>query len=123
MNNGKLKLYLLYIFTFGIAYFYLKGQAKKLKGVENEQLTLSEEIPIDIDKLIEYLGSLENIVSTTNTISSIKIFVNNLSKIETDKVKKLGVKGLIKGKDYISFIFGDFSHLLKEELDKKISTK
>ena len=48
MNNGKLKLFLPYIFTFGIAFFYLKAQAKKLKGVENEQLTLSEEIPIDV---------------------------------------------------------------------------
>ncbi|MGL5640224.1 MAG: hypothetical protein ACRDCD_01010 [Mycoplasmoidaceae bacterium] len=122
MKDGKLKLYLLYIFTFGIAYFYLRNQAKKLKGVENDQLTLSEEIPIDVDKLIEYLGKEENIVSTSNTISSIKIFVRDLSKIETDKIKKLGVKGLIKGKDYISFIFGDFSHLLKSEIDKKITT-
>ena len=62
MNSGKLKLYLLYIVTFGIAYFQLKGQAKKLKGVENDHLTLSEDIPIDVDKLIEYLGSL----GTTN---------------------------------------------------------
>lgn len=122
MNKGKFKLYLIYIFTFGIAYFYLKNQAKKLKGVENDHLTLSEEIPIDVDKLIEYLGNKKNIISTTNTISSIKIFVNDLSKIDIDKVKKLGVKGLIKGKDYISFIFGDFSHLLKMEIDKKIST-
>ncbi|MGL4616743.1 MAG: hypothetical protein ACRCUM_00740 [Mycoplasmoidaceae bacterium] len=122
MKNGKIKLYLLYIFTFGLAYFYLKKQAKKLQGIENDKLTLSEEIPIDINKLIEYLGKEENIVSTSNTISSIKIFVKDISKIEIDKIKKLGVKGLIKGKDYISFLFGDFSHLLKAEIDKKITT-
>ena len=70
MNNGILKLYLLYIFAFGIVYFLLKGPAKRLKGVENEQLTLSEEIPIDVVKLIEYMGSRENNASTTNTSSS-----------------------------------------------------
>ena len=87
MNNGKVKLYLLYIFTFGMAYFSQKAPAKKLRDGEIEQLTLNEWIGIAADKLVECLGSLENVVSTTNTISSIKFMLIIYQKLKLSKLK------------------------------------
>ncbi|MGL4647712.1 MAG: hypothetical protein ACRCVI_03205 [Mycoplasmoidaceae bacterium] len=117
---SKFKLYLLYVCTFGIAYFYLKNKAKQIAHVENEELTLSDEIKINVDQLISALGTISNITNCDHTISAVKVYVKDLSIVNVDGIKKLGVKGVMKGKDYISFIVGDYSHLLKEKIIKLI---
>ncbi len=121
MNWEKFKIYLLHICTFGISFFYSKRKAKELINQENKELTLSDKIKIDVSELINLLGSKENIVDCTNTISAVKVFLKDTSIVKVDLIKKMGVKGIMKGKDYISFLFGDFSHLLKDEILKEIS--
>lgn len=110
-----------YIFTFGIGYFVVKNKAKKHANTVNEELTVTKKVMIDINKFVETLGGKENISNTTSSINSIKVFVNDIEKVNQDEIKKLGAKGTILSEGCITCLFGDFSQELSKEMNKTLN--
>lgn len=111
---SKLKIYLFYIFTFGIGYFILKSKAKKQANSTNDKLITTNKIPFELEDFFSALGGKNNIIKSSATISSIKIIVNNIELIKQDDLEKMGSKGQILSEDAITCLFGDFSQSLNE---------
>lgn len=120
---NKFLLWMFYIFTFGFGYLYLKNKAKKHANVINDELTVTKKVMIDIDKFIELLGGQKNIINTTSSINSIKVFVSDIEKINQDEIKKLGAKGTILSEGCITCLFGDFSQELSKQMNEKLNIK
>lgn len=119
----KWKIILFYIVTFGIGYFILKNKAKKMSKVENQELDISYDIPFDIERFLEEAGGKENIIKTEATISSLNIFYNKKIKelsINYDFINSLKPKGIMKYENKISILFGDFSKILSNEINKRL---
>ncbi|WP_031488905.1 PTS transporter subunit EIIB [Ureaplasma canigenitalium] len=114
------KIILLYIFTFGIAYFVLRAKAKKRAKMHNEQLSITEKLPFDINDFYSYVGMKDNILDVDATINTLKLQVKDKELINKDNLKKLGVKGILSNGQQISLVIGDFSLKLKEIIKKDI---
>lgn len=118
--TDKTKLRLYYIFTFGIGYLKAKKQAKIQATTVNEELTVSEKIPFDLNKLIELLGGLENITKVDATINSLKVNVKEIEKINQKEIKILGAKGTLLFEDGVTCLFGDYSKKLSELINEQL---
>ncbi|MDE5553483.1 MAG: PTS transporter subunit EIIB [Malacoplasma sp.] len=118
--KDKTKIRLYYIFTFGIGYLIAKKKAKQIANQVNSELTVSEKIPFDLDKLISLLGGKENITSVDATINSLKVSVKDIEKINQKEIKTLGAKGTILSEDSVTCLFGDYSKKLSEILNENI---
>lgn len=118
---NKFVLWMFYIFTFGFGYLYLKNKAKKHAIVVNDELIVTKKVMIDIEKFIVLLGGKENIINTSSSINSIKVFLNDVEKVNQDEIKKLGAKGTILSEGCITCLFGDFSQELSKEMNEKLN--
>lgn len=118
----KTKLIFLYVFTFGIAYFVIKAKAKKHATIVNNELTLSYDIPFEINDFYNSVGGKENITSAEANINSIKVFVKDIEKVSQDNIKKLGAKGSMLSENCITCLFGDYSKKLDEVLKMELNS-
>lgn len=122
----KWKLILFYIFTFGVGYFIVRKKAKEISKVENQELEISNNIPFNIDEFISNIGSSKNIEKVEATLSSLNVFykdkIKNLN-INYDYINSLKPKGIMKYEKKISFVFGDFSKKLCDEINKRIKNE
>ncbi|WP_412032502.1 hypothetical protein [Malacoplasma muris] len=117
---NKFSLWMFYIFTFGIGYIVLKNKAKKQATLTNTELTVTHTIPIDVNQFISYVGGIENITSTSASISSIKLNVNDTNIIDVDSIKKIGAKGVMLSDKCVTCLFGDFSKELSNKINSMI---
>ncbi|MDE5766942.1 MAG: PTS transporter subunit EIIB [Malacoplasma sp.] len=103
-----------YILTFGIGYLIAKRKAKKIATNVNTELTVSEKIPFEVNEIIEAIGGLENYISNTASLNSIKFNVKNIELVDKERIKKMGAKGVMMSDETVTCLFGDYS--------KKLST-
>ncbi len=71
-----------------------------------------------IEELIAAYGGKENISSTDACITRLRISVNDSSKVDQDKLKKLGAKAVIVSGNATQAIFGTQSDIYKNEMNK-----
>lgn len=107
-----------YVITLGIGYLIAKKKAKKIVETVNTELTVTKEIPFDVSNIIEAIGGIDNYVSNTATLNSIKIEVNDIELINKDKIKKMGAKGTILGDNNVTCLFGDYSKALSTMINE-----
>lgn len=103
-----------YIFTFGIGYLIAKRKAKKIVTNVNTELTISEKIPFEVTEIIEAIGGVQNYISNTASLNSIKFKVKNIELVDKERIKKMGAKGVMMSDENVTCLFGDYS--------KKLST-
>ncbi len=119
------------IITFSIFYFVIQSKIKKANQQSfdtnaeptsdtSKQLKRTEKIPFDVNKLIEYLGNKENILTVDASLSSLKVGVKEKEKVNQEEIKKLGSKGIMISGLKVSIVFGDVSIAVKEALEKKL---
>lgn len=119
----KIKTLLLIIFTLGWFKKYLDDKVETRNDKANDEqqtLKVNEKIPFDINKLIVALGTLENIVDVSSTLSSLKVKTKNIKQVNKDELKSLGCKGNLVSGNNLSLIFGDYSKTLSEAINKKL---
>lgn len=116
-KKTKIKVIFLNIITFG---YFQHCVNKKVKSQDKNEIKKSTKIPFNVDDLIIYLGTSENIKNIESSLNTLQVFFNDKSKIDINKIKTLGAKGTMFSKDKLSIVFGDFSDALKEEINKKI---
>lgn len=118
----KFYLILGYIFTFGILYFVLHKKAKKYALNSNSEFILSNKIPFKIEKFVNVLGGIENIVNVTNTISTISITIKNRKNVQEFEIKQFKPKSYMwNANGIITIVFGDFSTILAKNINQMLN--
>ena len=75
---------------------------------------------IEANKLVDYLGGKDNIISMEVNMSRFKVTVVDVSKVNKDAIQKLGAKGIVEIDNQLKIILGpNANQLLKYINDLK----
>lgn len=78
---------------------------------------------LEINKLIEYLGGKDNIVSSDYSLSRFVVTLRDVSKANKEAIQKLGAKGIVEIDNQLKIILGSNSKQLKKYIDELKSVK
>lgn len=73
---------------------------------------------LEINKLIEYLGGKDNIVSSDYSLSRFVVTLRDVSKANKEAIQKLGAKGIVEIDNQLKIILGSNSKQLKKYIDE-----
>ena len=73
---------------------------------------------LDFNKLVEYLGGKENIISTETNVSRFKVQLKDVSKANKEGIQKLGAKGIVEIDNQLKIVLGPESKQLKKYIDE-----
>ena len=73
---------------------------------------------LDFNKLVEYLGGKDNILSTQTNMSRFKVTLKDVSKANKEGIQKLGAKGIVEIDNQLKIILGSESKQLKKYIDE-----
>ena len=73
---------------------------------------------IDLNKLVEYLGGKENIISTESKLSRFIKKKKDTTKVDKESIQKLGAKGIVEINNQLKIILGPDSKQLKKYIDE-----
>lgn len=76
-----------------------------------------KDVQIDLNKLVEYLGGKDNIVSTETNLSRFKVTLKDVSLANKEAIQKLGAKGIVEIDNQLKIILGPESKQLKKYID------
>jgi phosphotransferase system IIB component len=77
---------------------------------------MSFKIDFDIQVLIKALGGKDNIISSTATISTLKINVKDNSSLNKETFAKFKITGFMKNANQIILVFGDNAQAINNAL-------
>jgi glucose-like phosphotransferase system IIB component len=72
---------------------------------------------LELNKLLEYLGGKDNIISTETNMSRFKVELKDVSKVDKEAIQKLGAKGIVEIDNTLKIILGPESKNLKKYID------
>ncbi len=72
---------------------------------------------LQMNKLVEYLGGKENILSTEVNLSRFKVTLKDVSIVNKDAIQKLGAKGIVEIDNQLKIILGPESKQLKKYIN------
>ena len=72
---------------------------------------------LEINKLIEYLGGKDNIVSSDYNLSRFIVTLRDISKVNKEAIQKMGAKGIVEIDNQLKIILGNNSKQLKKYID------
>ena len=55
-----------------------------------------KDVSIDLNKLVEYLGGKDNIISTETDMSRFKVELKDVTKANKEGIQKLGARGIVE---------------------------
>ena len=73
---------------------------------------------LQMNKLVEYLGGKENILSTEVNLSRFKVTLKDVSIVNKDAIQKLGAKGIVEIDNQLKIILGPESKQLKKYINE-----
>lgn len=73
---------------------------------------------LELNKLVEYLGGKENIISTETNMSRFNVTLKNVSLADKEAIKKMGAKGVVEIDNQLKIILGSDSKQLKKYIDE-----
>lgn len=73
---------------------------------------------LDFNKLVEYLGGKDNIISTETNLSRFKVVLKDVTKANKEGIQKLGAKGIVEIDNQLKIILGADSKQLKKYIDE-----
>lgn len=76
-----------------------------------------KDIHLEMNKLVEYLGGKENIISTETTLSRFKVTLKNVEIVNKEGIQRLGAKGIVEIDNQLKIILGPESKQLKRYID------
>lgn len=76
-----------------------------------------KDVHLELNKLVDYLGGKDNIVSTETNLSRFKVTLKDVSKANKDAITKLGAKGIVEIGNELKIILGPKSKQLKKYID------
>ena len=82
-----------------------------------------KDFAIEINKLIQYLGGKDNIVSSDYNLSRFVVTLRDITKVNKEAIQKLGAKGIVEIDNQLKIILGSNSKQLKKYIDELKSSK
>ena len=76
-----------------------------------------KDVHLELNKLVEYLGGKDNIVSSESNLSRFKVTLKDVSKANKEAITKLGAKGIVEIDNELKIILGPESKQLKKYID------
>ena len=76
-----------------------------------------KDVSIDLNKLVEYLGGKDNIISTETDMSRFKVELKDVTKANKEGIQKLGARGIVEIDNQLKIILGPDSKQLKKYID------
>lgn len=73
---------------------------------------------LQMNKLVEYLGGKDNIISTETNMSRFKVTLKDVSVVDKEAIQKLGAKGIVEIDNQLKIILGSESKQLKKYIDE-----
>ena len=73
---------------------------------------------VEANKLVDYLGGKDNIISTETNMSRFKVTLKDVSKANKEGIQKLGAKGIVEIDNQLKIILGSESKQLKKYIDE-----
>ena len=73
---------------------------------------------IDLNKLVEYLGGKDNIISTETDMSRFKVELKDVTKANKEVIQKLVSRGIVEIYNQLKIILGPDSKQLKKYIDE-----
>lgn len=73
-----------------------------------------KDFKIEINKLIQYLGGKDNIISADYHMSRLKVRVKDTSIVDKDAIQRLGAKGIVEVDDELKIILDSNSKNIKK---------
>ena len=71
-----------------------------------------KDVSIDLNKLVEYLGGKDNIISTETDMSRFKVELKDVTKANKEGIQKLGARGIVEIDNQLKIILGPDSKQL-----------
>ncbi len=72
---------------------------------------------LEINKLLEYLGGKDNIVSSEYNLSRFIVTLRDVAKVNKEAIQKLGAKGIVEIDNQLKIIPGSNSKQLKKYIN------
>lgn len=72
---------------------------------------------IEANKLVDYLGGKDNIISMEVNMSRFKVAVKDVTKVNKDAIQKLGAKGIVEIDNQLKIILGPNAKQLLKYID------
>lgn len=76
-----------------------------------------KDVHLELNKLVEYLGGKDNIVSSECNLSRFKVTLKDISKANKEAITKLGARGIVEIDNELKIILGPESKQLKKYID------
>ncbi|WP_033161327.1 hypothetical protein [[Mycoplasma] collis] len=116
--KDKFLIVFLTIITLGLIWIYWS----KLKNkTPNNELSSENKSSIKLSELFDSIGGKSNILKVENTHKKVKIFLNDISLVDKNKISKIKeISGLVLSNNSITLITGNNASYLKNEIEKLI---
>lgn len=72
----------------------------------------------EANKLVEYLGGIKNITDMEVSVSRFKVTLKDPSKVNKEKIQKLGARGIVEIDNTMKIIFQEDAKKLKKYIDQ-----
>ena len=72
---------------------------------------------LQLNKLVDYLGGKDNIISTEVNLSRFKVTLRDVSVVDKESIQKLGAKGIVEIDNQLKIILGSDCKQLKKYID------
>ena len=73
---------------------------------------------LELNKLVDYLGGKDNIISTETNMSRFLVTLKDVSVVNKEGIQKLGAKGIVEIDNQLKIILGENSKQLKKYIDE-----
>lgn len=73
---------------------------------------------LELNKLVEYLGGKNNIISTESHLSRFIVALKDVNIVDKEAIQKLGAKGIVEIDNQLKIILGPNSRQLKKYIDE-----
>jgi len=73
---------------------------------------------LELNKLVEFLGGKENIISTETNMSRFIVTLKDITIVDKEVIQKLGAKGIVEIDNQLKIILGSESKQLKKYIDE-----
>ena len=73
---------------------------------------------LELNKLVDYLGGKDNIISTEINMSRFKVTLKDVTIVNKEAIQKLGAKGIVEIDNQLKIILGSESKQLKKYIDE-----
>lgn len=79
--------------------------------------SMKKDAHLELNKLVEYLGGKDNILSTETSLSRFKVTLKDVSLVNKEAIQKLGAKGIVEIDNQLKIILCSESKQLKKYID------